>query len=192
MRARWPAGAALLLALGIAWVSTGVVHACSCANIGGPVEMALAAAQEPQVIAFTGRVVGTRAAPDTIVGGPVIAYSFEVERASRLVPSVVEVRALDDGGGASCGFTFGVDGDWFVTAYSMEGALQTGLCSGNVLTSELDPATLARLTEALPVFPEPSPVPPSDPPWTLLLTGAALLAAGAIAVLAFRRERSVS
>jgi hypothetical protein len=188
MRPRLVAVAALSLALGMAWAPAAVVYACSCAGVGGPVDFALAAAREPRVVAVTGRVVDARAAPDGVFGGPVVAYSFEVERASEPVPSVLEIRALDDGGGAACGFTFGIGEVWFVTAYPEEGALHTGLCNGNARTDELDPATKARLAEALPEVPDAdaATADPQEPPWSLLLAVAAALAVGAVAVIAFR------
>lgn len=188
MRHRLVAVVALAMALGMAWAPASVVHACSCAGVGGPVDIALAAAREPQVVALTGRVVETRPAPDGAFGGPVVAYSFEVGRASDPVASVIEVRALNDGGGASCGFTFGIGEEWFVTAYSEEGALHTGLCSGNLRTDELDPAAKARLAEALPQLPDADAATstPEGPPWSLLLAVAAILATGAVTVFAFR------
>ena len=187
MRIRFVAVAALILALGLAWSPSAVVQACSCANVGGPVEVALAAAADPQVVAFTGRVVDARAAGDGAFGGPVVAYSFEVDRASKPLGSLIEVNALDDPGGASCGFTFGVGEEWFVAAYAQDGALETNLCSGNVPTQQLDAASRARLAEALPELPDPVSAPVrQEPPWSLLLAVTGILVASAVTVLAFR------
>jgi hypothetical protein len=192
MRHRIAALAALALALGMAWAPVGVVHACSCAGVGGPVDVALAASREPQNVALIGRVVDARAAPDGAFGGPMVAYSIEVERASEPVPSVLQVRALDDGGGAACGFTFGIGEEWFVSAYPQDGTLHTGLCNGNARTDELDPAERARLAEALPDLPpaDAATSESEDPPWSLLLAVAAALAVGTVAVIAFRARAS--
>ncbi len=183
------AGLALTLAVG--WLPIGVVHACSCAGLGGPVDVAIQAARDASV-AFTGTVVGTRpVAPAPNDFGPMVAYAFEVDHASDEVDRMVEVHALDDGGGASCGFTFGVGEAWFVTASVADGALQTGLCNGNQRLAELPADDIERLEEVLPQTPVAKEAAAAEGwqiPWALIGGATGLLAVVAVTVFAFRGE----
>jgi hypothetical protein len=182
---------ALVLALAMSWVPVGVAHACSCLSLGGPVDAAVAAAGDAS-IAFTGTVVGARPVPERPGGfGSMVAYAFEVDHASDDVETPLEVHALDDGGGASCGFTFGMGEEWFVTATAEDGALQTNLCRGNLRLEDLDPAEGERLRAALPE--QPAAGGPAQPqrfevPWVLILALSGLAAAVGITVFAFRGE----
>ena len=99
-----------------------------------------------------------------MMGVPLVRYAFEVERASQVTPAVVEVAALDDGGGASCGFTFGVGERWLVVATSEGGSLRSNLCSGNVPVEGIGEAEIADLVDLLPVEPEPTSPPPAAAP----------------------------
>ena len=186
-----PVMAALALTLAGGWNLVGVAHACSCAGFGGPVEAALQAAQDANV-AFTGTVVGTRpAAPGPDDFGPMVAYAFDVHRASDEVDGTIEVHALDDGGGASCGFTFGMGEAWFVTASLADGRLQTGLCNGNQRLADLDPGDVERLEAVLPQTPaaDGAAAPGGwQVPWGLIGGATALLATLAVTVFAFRGE----
>ncbi len=182
---------ALVLALAVSWVPVGVVHACSCAGLGGPVDVAMAAARDASV-AFTGTGVGARPVPAGPGGfGPMVAYAFEVDHASDEVETPIEVHAGDDGGGASCGFTFGMGEEWFVTASVGDGALQTGLCSGNLRLADLNPAEAEQLRSVLRELPGAGgPAQPGEleVPWVLILALSGLAAAVGITVFAFRGD----
>ena len=94
--------AALVLAIGLSAVPLSIARACSCMDPGGPAEIIEAAE-----LAFIGTVVngGRRGDGPFGPGAPMVRYAFDVERASAPISSdVVHVEALDDGGGASCGF----------------------------------------------------------------------------------------
>ena len=127
--------------------------ACSCAMLSGPDE-AIAAAE----LSFVGTPI--EAAPaggdDGAMGVGTIRYAFEVERATHAVDSVVEVRALDDPGGAACGFAFGVGERWLVMAHRQDGAMHTNLCSGNLLLTQMDEGELDAIESSLPYVPEPA------------------------------------
>jgi hypothetical protein len=183
------------LALGLTAVPLATVQACSCAPVGGPEEVAAQAARDGGV-AFIGTVVDAAPAPGPDGFGPVVGYAFEVEHASvPISAAVIEVRALDDGGGASCGFTFGRGESWFVSAYEQEGALHTGLCNGNTRMTEMTKESIDRLREVL------LPVQPTvDPPaeegtgltldWVTAAGATLLLGAILLTVFAFRRDSS--
>jgi hypothetical protein len=184
----------VVLALGLTAVPLATVQACSCAMIGGPEEIAAQAARDGSV-AFIGTVVDAAPAPADPDGfGQVVGYAFEVEHASvPISASLIEVRALDDGGGASCGFTFGIGESWFVSAYEQDGALHTGLCGGNTRMTELAPDSVDRLREML------LPVTPTvDAPtevgtgvtldWVTAAAAAGLLGAILLTIFAFRRD----
>jgi hypothetical protein len=182
------------LALGLTAVPLATVHACSCAMIGGPEEVAAQAARDGGV-AFIGTVVDAAPAPADPNGfGGVVGYAFEVRHASvPISASLIEVRALDDDGGASCGFTFGIGESWFVSAYEQEGALHTGLCNGNTRMTEMTQGSVDRLREML--LPA---VPTVDAPaedgtgvtldWVTAAAAAGLLGAILLTVFAFRRD----
>ena len=188
---------AAALAIAISAAPTATVHACSC--------MALLPAEAVDLadLAFIGTV--TDSAPggrDPAMGIPLVRYAFEVDRASEQTGPVIEVAALDDGGGASCGFTFGARERWFVAASTDGGVLQSNLCSGNLLLDGMDDAEVAALEELLPfeptsTLPDPTPAPasPATPPAGgpgLPIVAAAIVVAGAGATLAlvlFRARR---
>jgi hypothetical protein len=129
-----------------------------------------------------------------MMGAPLIRYAFAVERASKSTGPVVEVAALDDGGGASCGFAFGHGERWFVAATAEGGSLRTSLCSGNVLIDGLGDAQVAEFVELLPVEPVAGDHPSNGagfsipPPVLVALVGVGILAAGS--AWAFRRGRA--
>jgi hypothetical protein len=188
------AATALLLGLAALAVPTASVVACSCASLGNsPADAATSAAGNGD-LAFIGTVVGTRPVPPELGTGPgdVVGYAFEVERATAPVAATIEVRALNDPGGASCGFVFGTDEEWFVTAYSDGGNLHTGLCSGNQRVDAIDADAAERLVEVLPEVSVPDDdggdVASAPGPWLALAVVAAfvVLLGGVIAV-AFRR-----
>jgi hypothetical protein len=151
----------------------------------------MAAARDASV-AFTGTVVGTRPAPAGQGGfGPMVAYAFEVDHASDEVETPIEVHALDDGGGASCGFTFGMGEDWFVTASVGDGGLQTNLCSGNLRLADLAPAEAEQLRSVLRQLPAAGgPAQPQgfEVPWVLILALSGLAAAVGLTAFAFRGD----
>lgn len=154
-------------------------------------------------LAFVGTVAETApGGQDPVMGVPLVRYAFEVERASEPTGPVVEVAALDDGGGASCGFTFGVGERWFVAATSEDGVLRSHLCSGNIPMEGMDAAQMAQLVELLPMEPSPAtPAPASAPSASadqpgigmpVLAAVIGLSAAGALAfvLMSLRRGRS--
>lgn len=180
---------ACAMALGLTSVPLVAALACSCAMPAGPAETAAAAH-----LAFVGTVVDAAAAPKDPDGfGQVVRYAFKVERTSVPIDGdTVEVRALGGDGGASCGFTFGEGERWFVAAHRQEGALETNLCSGNVLVESMSDAELARLMSALPVAS--SEAPPAEEsafpiPGAVLVGAAAVAGLAAVTFLAFRRDR---
>ena len=201
---------AAALALATVAVPIATVHACSC------IEMQPAAAVEFADVAFVGTVADAEpGGQDPMMGAPLVRYAFEVERASEEIGPVIEVVALDDGGGASCGFTFGPGERWFVAAMSEGGSLQSNLCSGNLKLTGMSDAQIADLLELLPMepvgaTPQPTTAPPAAPaasaapaPVTptattvampivaaLVVGIAAAGALGLVLVLALRRGRS--
>lgn len=187
---RWLIGAAL--ALGVSMVPIQAVQACSCAMPGGVADT-IARAD----VAFLGTVVDAApgpAAPDGF--GQTIRYAFDVERASVSTEAVIEVQALDDPGGAACGFAFGIGERWFVAAHREGQALQTNLCSGNLAADGMPPDELAAASELLAAQPESVPDPADDgtPAPVLLLTvgAAAVIGLATIMIVAFRRPDRVS
>jgi hypothetical protein len=151
---RAAAGLAAILWLSSLAAPLAVVQACSCSWLGGTEQVALQAMDEADV-AFVGTV--TASAP--VFGfnfeqmGPEIRYTFDVERASIATEGVIDVRAIDDGGGASCGFTFDVGDRWLVAAVDDDGALRTHLCSGNTSLAGDDADMADRLLAHLPFAP---------------------------------------
>lgn len=181
--------AAAVLALGLMAVPVESVRACSCAMLGGTVE----AAQEAD-LAFIGSVVDIGRAPNQANDwGPMVRYAFEVERASAETPPVVVIEAMEDPGGAACGFVFGMDEDWFVGAYRDGDRLLTGLCNGNVRTEQITAADVDRLGEILPFTPtgDGGAAASGDPASILLPTigGLAIVVLVLLVVLAFREPR---
>jgi hypothetical protein len=182
---------ALLLALGLVAAPTASVLACSCAGPNTPVQAAAFAA-ENDGLGFIGTVVGAQDAPVTpnVIGQEVI-YAFAVKRSTEPVPETIEVRALNDPGGAACGFAFGVDEEWFVTAFSEAGTLRTGLCSGNQRVADIDAESMAGLVEALSNVPGPGDAGATsggiEIPTPILALGALLVLVGAVSFVAFRR-----
>jgi hypothetical protein len=177
------------LTFGISLVPIQTVRACSCAMPGGVADT-IAQAD----LAFLGTVVDVAPAPQAPGDiGRTIRYAFEVERASVTTEAVVEVRSLDDPGGAACGFAFGIGERWFVAAHRDGQALQTNLCSGNIAVDGMPPDELAAASELLAAEPEAAadtePAAGGAPSPVLLLTiGAGALAGLAtIMIIAFRR-----
>ena len=191
-RAVWAAAAILWLAsLG---APQAAVQACSCSSLGGTEDVAIQAIAKADV-ALIGTI--TAAAPvfglDAIgFGGPNVQYAFDVERASVTTAATISVHAVDDGGGASCGFTFDVGDRWMVAATLDNGTLRTGLCAGNTRLTDADAVMAQRLMAHLPFAPSQE---TDDGPWAAVLrfapavAGAGLvLGAIAVTLLAFRRR----
>jgi hypothetical protein len=181
--------AALGLAVGLLVAPAATVNACSCAGLGGPIDIAKQAAADAD-LAFIGTVVEAGPGPADPDGfGPTVTYAFAVERVTAPVAAVIEVQTLDDPGGASCGFAFGLDETWFVTSYEHQGVLQTGLCSGNTELETLGELEQDQLSAMLTLEPIPMRAPADEIPW-LPIAGIALgiLAVGAVMVVAFRRD----
>jgi hypothetical protein len=181
-----------LLALGMLAVPVASVQACSCSFLGGTMDVVDAAIAGSD-LAFIGTVVDTAVEPADADGfdhPPMVRYAFAVERSTLPVAEVVEVRALDDGGGGSCGFTFGLDETWFVAAYEQDGALLTGLCSGNVETHTLANGERGQIAAMLTAEPVPSPAPAASGSTLFPVAGVVLgvLVLGAVTVLLFRRS----
>jgi len=189
---------AAALAVATLAVPVASVHACSCMGF------TTADAVEAADLAFVGTVAATApGGQDPMMGVPLVRYAFDVERASQQIGPVVEVSAHDDGGGASCGFTFGVGERWFVAAMSEGGGLRSNLCSGNLMLADIGDAEMAKLIELLPEQPvaatdSPPTAPPASPTdgnvatpiAAALLIGLAAAAALAVVLLmAFRRRR---
>jgi hypothetical protein len=187
---RLRAALGLLLALGLLAAPVSVVLACSCAFLGGPVDMARQAIADAEV-AFIGTVVGTEPAPPDPAGfGPMVRYAFAVERATVPVDDLIEVRALDDGGGASCGFTFGINETWFVTTDQQDGVLHSGLCHGNLELEALADVDRDRIAAMLTAQPRSSPEDDAREAGWLPIAGIAIaaLAVGGTMVFAFRKD----
>lgn len=192
--------AALALALTM-WIGAlsmplASVQACSCAGSATASEGVRAAVAEGRV-ALIGSIVDTApAAPDPNSLGPMVRYAIDVERASAPVSGLLEVQALDDGGGASCGIQFAIGERWVIVADGANGLLETGLCSGNVRTDGLAADEEAAIAEALPFVPDAttsSTAQPEDADSPLLPVTIGLLLAigiGGLLLVAFR-ERSV-
>ena len=182
---------ALVAALSIATLAMPLFHvaACSCAMLGTPDE-SIAAAE----VAFVGTVVGAgEGGEDRGLGMGTVRYTFDVERASVPAGTTAEVSSLDDPGGAACGFSFGVGERWLVMAGMQDGRLQTNLCSGNVLLSELDDRAVEGILAALPNVPDPPAGEAASPapsfPIPVVVGGLAALALIAVMVFAFRGDR---
>jgi len=181
-----------LLALGMLAVPVVSVQACSCAFLGGTMDVVDAAIAGSD-LAFIGTVVDKAVEPADADGfdhAPMVRYAFAVERSTIPVAQVVEVRALDDGGGGSCGFTFGLDETWFVATYEQDGVLHTGLCSGNVETRTLADGERGQIAAMLTAEPAPSPAPATNGSTLFPVAGVVLgvLVLGAVTVLLFRRD----
>lgn len=181
----------------VVWLSSlaaplATVQACSCSWLGGTEDVAVQAIAKADV-AFIGTV--TAASPvigfDAIgFGGLNVQYSFNVERASVGTKATIDIKAVDDGGGASCGFTFDVGDRWLVAASDEGGSLRTGLCAGNTSLDGDGAAMAERLAARLPFA-----APAGENgrlgflSYAPAIAGAALaFAATALAVLAFRRR----
>ncbi|MGH2416884.1 MAG: hypothetical protein ACRDFY_00985 [Candidatus Limnocylindria bacterium] len=180
---------AAALAIAISAAPAATVHACSC------MEMQPAEAVEMADLAFIGTVIDSApGGQDPAVGMPMVRYAFAVARASEQTGPTIEVAALDDGGGATCGFTFGAEERWFVAASTDGGVLQSNLCSGNLMLDGMDDAEVAALDELLPFEPtstaaDPTAAPASPATSTdggpgLPIVAAVIVAAGAAAALA--------
>ncbi len=184
--------AALVLAIGLSAVPLSIARACSCMDPGGPAQIIEAAE-----LAFIGTVVNAEEVGDGPFGpgAPMVRYAFDVERASAPISSdVVHVEALDDGGGASCGFTFGVGERWFVSAAAAPGdaALTTWLCNGNIRMDQLGADGADEVLALLPVEPIASPAGSEsgfDVPGPVVTGGLGVLALIGVSFIAFRRDR---
>jgi len=177
------------------WLSTlaaplAVVNACSCSWLGGTEEVALQAIAQADVA-----VIGTVTAAEGIFElfqafGPSVRYTLEVERASVATGAAIDVRAVDDNGGASCGFTFDVGDRWMVAAFSRDGSLQTDLCAGNT-PLEGEEAMAERLATSLPFTPSAeveADVNGSALSYVPAAAAVGLVLAATLTVLAFRRR----
>lgn len=189
-RVRFALLLATVLSLATMAMPLAFVAACSCVGFSGP-EESIAAAE----LAFVGTAV--EAAPggaDPGMGLGTVRYAFEIERASAPTDAVVEVQALDDPGGAACGFSFAIGERWLVMAHRQDGALHTNLCSGNLMLSQVDEEQLERVTSALPVTPAPPAEAESAPGQSaallpVIIGGLAAVALVGVMVIAFRGDR---
>jgi hypothetical protein len=189
------AALALLLALAALGAPTASIVACTCDSLGvSPADVAASAVTNGG-IGFLGTVVGARpAARDPDRFGDVVAYAFEVERATAPVPATIEVHALNDPGGGACGFVFGAGEEWFVSALPDGSVLHTSLCSDNRRAADIDPAEMERLVEVLTEEPAPGgkddDVRASNSTEWLSIGGVAaiLVVFGGVMALAFRRR----
>ena len=186
-----PTGIALVAVLSLATMAMPLarVAACSCAMPGSP-EESIATAE----VAFVGTVVDVApGGDDPDMQMATVRYAFDVERASVPAEQTVEVRSLDDPGGAACGFTFGEGERWLVMAGSHDGVLQTNLCSGNVMLSDLDEPAVEEILAALPNTPveetSTASAPAQSIPMPVIVGGLAALALVAVMVVAFRGGR---
>ena len=171
---RFPVALGLTVALSAVPISR--VAACSCAS------GALPDAIRGATIALIGTVNRTAdAAPDEF--GPRVRYEFAVERASRQSPPTVEIVA-EAGSGGSCGITFAMGERWLILAHSREGALQTNLCSSNMLMDDVPPADRASLPELMPFEPTVAPEPEPAGPQALLADALPFILIGGIVVVA--------
>jgi hypothetical protein len=177
--------AALVLAIGAASVPLTAAVACSC-GFPGYAE-AIASAD----VAFVGTVVGERE-PALAQGMETARYAFDVSLSKTPMQSPYEMDTTF-GNGANCGLDMGVGEEWLVIASQWEGRLETNLCTGTTLTGSLDPEELDRIEQAL----EPNDPPAGsensglalEVPAPILGMLAAVLAVGALSVIAFRRDR---
>jgi hypothetical protein len=174
--------AALLLALGSAWVPLESALACSCGFPGYP--QAIADAD----VAFVGTLVAER---EPLPGGDGFAeaqYAFEVTRARDPMTSPFEVNALF-GGDANCGFDMSAGEEWLVIATSQEGKPTTSLCSGTARTKDLDAETRLVVDAMLGTDVATAPTDPGPPtiPVPVLVAGAGVVLVAGLSVLAFRR-----
>ena len=180
---------AVSLAFAVSAAPLATVHACSCMMMQPAEAVAMAD------VAFIGTVTDSaRGGQDPAMGMPLVRYGFDVDRASEQTGPTIEVAALNDGGGATCGFTFGANERWFVVASTDGGVLQSNLCSGNLMLDGMGDAELAALDELLPfeptsAAPDPTPAPASPAAPTgggpgLPIVATAIIAAGAAAALA--------
>jgi hypothetical protein len=165
------------------------VLACSCAALSTPEELVT-----KSEVVFIGSVRDRAEAPPGELGGPTVAYAFEVERASEPTPAIMEVRAIGGDGGASCGIEFGIGERWLVAAYSGVDALETNLCSGNTFLDPEDPAAAVELVALLPSVPAPDAGDGASEAGAGVPVGVAAIAVvtGLLligSILAFRRDR---
>lgn len=185
LRLTLAAGVAGLLS--VAPMSTAL--GCSCMALSTPEALAFAD------VAFTGTTTGVEAPrPGNVVSSmDPVHYAFAVDQVFKGDAVEAEVIATTAMDGASCGTSFGLNERWLVFANVSEGELHTGLCSGNVLLTDIETeaATLAELGPPI-AEPEPTPSQPTDEPFELPMPLLAGLAVAAVVIgvsaWAFRRE----
>ena len=192
----------LALAFGVLVTSIPIarVAACSC----GMVETAEAIRSAQ--LAFVGTVTGQRdTGRQSEFGDRMHEYAFAVERSTLPTDEVAVIVA--GSGGSTCGMTFANGEEWLVLSRRTAEGMETNLCSGNVLMSEIAEDERAAILEMLPSQPSASPgtaEAPSEPSAapdeaaerseadTLIILagtgGLAILFAGAAALLVLRRR----
>ena len=178
---------AIALALAVTTVPISQVAACSCGFPG--YQEAIAAAD----VAFIGTVVA-KGEPPLFGGDPMqtAPHAFAVTRSKTQMSSPFELEVAA-GGGASCGLDMSVGEEWVVIASEWEGRLRTDLCTGSALATDLDPAELARIEDALslndPAVDSEEQSSPLDIPAPVIGILAAALLIGAAGFVAFRHGR---
>lgn len=164
----WRTLLSLGFALAVAVVPVSQVAACTCG--AGETADVIRAAQ----LAFIGTVADQR---DTGVqgefSGELREYSFVVARSN--VPTDAVTRIVAGTSGPSCGIVFGNDEEWLIVARRTPAGLETNLCSGNLLMTDLGAVDRAAIADLLPVArpsaapeaseePAEAPTEPSDAP----------------------------
>ena len=132
---------AVILAATAATVPVYRASACSCIPFGAPEEVLAT-----QDLTFIGSVVDAAEGGVGPFGGRTTLYAFDVERASASTDAIVVVKADMS---STCGVSFGMGERWLVSAYRSGVDLETGLCSGNQLADDMEPAELATYVELL-------------------------------------------
>ena len=146
----------LSFALAVAAVPISQVAACSCA-VGETADV-IRGAQ----LAFIGTVADQRDTDvQNVIGGEMREYAFVVARAN--VPTDAITRVVAGTGDASCGITFANDEEWLILARRTPAGLETNLCSGNLLMTDIDAMDRAAIVDLLPAGPSTAPEPSEEP-----------------------------
>jgi hypothetical protein len=174
--------AAFAIVIGVSAVPIAQVAACSCMAMS-PDEAATVAE-----IVFAGTVVSEEAgAPvDPATGmGPVL-YTFTVDGVAKGdVPN--QTAVVGGGDSAMCGMTFGTNERWLVFANTVDGALSTSSCAGNL---PLQPDEEPPLAIYAPSAGEPDAAGGGVPVGVVLPIAAVVALAGVSALLFWRADRA--
>ena len=134
--------AALLVAMGLAWLPLTTVEACSCAFLGYPEAIV------DSDVAFIGTMRARGGTERVGDGLETTQVAFDVVRAKDAMTTPVVVDTWL-GNGASCGLEMAVGEEWLVIAHLQDGRAQTNLCSGSTLLGALDEPTRQRVAAAM-------------------------------------------